>query len=188
MEEEKQEIVTIEPVVEIKPVHKTAKILAIVAFSVTMLALVAAIIVDIFVFLEAIITFIAGIIVSAFVFILCLLLMVVSCILIFGVYILESQGFWPLTLAADVLHQAVADAKPSAQQLAIFSTTRIILLVVCFITFILAIVVLALVKTPKGEKKNKQVKVAKGFAIPTLIFAILGVLVQAGMLFILSLI
>jgi hypothetical protein len=72
---------------------KGAKILAIIAFSLTIAAIVVAIILDVTIFAEAILAFIAGCVISALAFFLLVIVFIASFILVFGFFLLEKYGF-----------------------------------------------------------------------------------------------
>ena len=167
---------------------KAAKIISIICFVMVLLALLAAVVIDIFTFLETIMAFIGGLFAAAIVFIVFFFLMIISIILIFGIYLLGDKGFWPAEAAANVLHQAIEDAKPTADQLAIFTTTRIILLVVCFLIFAASIVALSLNKTEINGKKRAYNKSTVAFSVVSLVLSLLGLVVQIGMLAVMALI
>lgn len=167
---------------------KAAKVISIVCFVMVLLALLAAVVIDIFTFLETIMAFIGGLIAAAVVFILLFFLMIISIIFIFGIYLLGDKGFWPADAAASVLHQAINDARPTAEQLAIFTTTRIILLVVCLLIFVASIVALSLNKTMIDGKKRAYNKSTVAFSVISLVLSLLGLIVQIGMLAVMALI
>lgn len=158
------------------------KALAIISFSVVMTALLVAIISDFVIFAEAIITFVAGTIIAVVAFIFFIILMIASCILIFGIYILQNYGFWPATLSMDFYKEMLADIKVSQEALNAFRAFRIAFLVICTITFIIAIIALH-----KDEMIEKKVPL-KGMSVVALIFSILGIVTAIGVLVITSLI
>lgn len=178
------------PVVLMSKKEKAAKIMAIIIFSLTFAALAVALIGDIIVLGRLILGFLAGLIAAGIVFFVGFFLMMISCILVFGVYILESYGFWPLTWAAEVFTAALKDNKLTPTQSSEIVLVRIILLAVCFVVFVTAIVVLALIKKPKRKKGEPRIKtpkhnkLTKSFGIVSLIMSILGVVATLGVLLI----
>lgn len=179
-------------VVSMSKKEKAAKIMAIIIFSLTFAALAVALIGDIIVLGRLILGFLAGLIAAGVVFIVGFFLMMISCILVFGVYLLESHGFWPLSWAAEVFTAALKDNKLTPTQSSEIAIVRIVLLAVCFIVFVAAIVVLALIKRPKRKKGEPRIKtpkhnkLTKAFGIVSLIMSILGVFAALSVIFILS--
>lgn len=154
--------------------EKGAKILSIIVFCVVMTALAVALITDAVIFSKVIILFVVACLGAIVVFIIGIMLMVISLILIFGFYIIESQGFWPLTWSKNAFISVLSDAKLSQGQLTAFLAIRSILLIICIFVFIASIVALALIKSAKKDSKDKKVRVPKGFAVASLVLSILG--------------
>ena len=166
---------------------KFARILAIVIFSLTMGALATAITADIVIFAEQIITFIFACIASVVVFIFGFILVIISCVLIFGIFILENYGFWPITWAEDAFREIMADAIPTQEQITTMAIIRINLIVLCLIIFVFSIICLSLNKKAKKSGAAIKVKRTKAFGVLSLIFSLLGVFMGLGTLLILSL-
>lgn len=154
---------------------KAAKIIAIVAFSVVMGCLVLALVTDIAIFSKQILGFVAAILGSALVFIFGCILMLFSIVLIFGIYLLEQDGFWPATWAEKTFHEALSDAALTPDQVTAIVAVRIVLLVLCVLAFAAAIVAICMKKAAK--KKNPEMpkqKLTTAFSIVALIFSIFG--------------
>ena len=77
--------------------NKVTKTLATICFYLILAALVSAIISDIIILNQQLLGFIFATIASVVVFFFAIFLMLVSIILIFGIYVLGSNGFWPLS-------------------------------------------------------------------------------------------
>ena len=155
--------------------EKKQKVLAIVGFSIVMACLLIAIVSDIVIFAEAIIMFIAAIFASCFIFLVCLILMIISIIFIFGLFIIDSEGFWPLTTATNTYYEIIADSQLTSTQIGIFIGIRIALLLLCIAGLVLVIIA--------SKKENKTDKPPlKPMRILTIIFAIFGILAAAGLL------
>ena len=167
---------------------KAAKIIAIICFSLVFTALAIALGTDIGIFLEQIITFIVACVSSAVVFIGALILMVLSCILVFGIFILKSQGFWPATWTANTFNEIMSGAPITEDQLILMRTIRIFLILACIISLILSIIAMNLNKAAVRENPKNRCKLTKVFSVITLIFSILGLVVGTGTLFVLGLI
>jgi uncharacterized membrane protein len=112
--------------------------------------------------------------------------MLVSIILIFGIYVLGNNGFWPLSWANSTFSSIMNDYQVTQGQLDDLFVIRIILLVVCITAF--AIAVIAKVRIKKEKKKDPSVKVGhyKGFATARMVLSILGTLASIGIAFILT--
>ena len=166
--------------------NKVTKTLATVCFSLILAALACAIISDIIILNEQILAFVGAILISILAFVVGFILMVISIMLIFGIYLLGSEGFWPLKWAKYMFSEVLKDHVPTAGQLNDLLVIRIILLVLCVMIFITSIVTLAMLK--KEKKKNPEVKVSKrdkGFATAALVLSLLGTLASTGIVLIL---
>lgn len=170
---------------EIKKEKYVPKIIALIAFVIILIALNGAILADCFIFLEYILSFIIAIIASCFLFLLFFIAMIVSYIFVFGFYLTEQYGFWPLSLSKDVFHQIINDALISQEQLQAFIILRIVLITTCLICFIMAIISASLDKKER-KLESLNVKTCKPFNVITIILSILGIVVGFGMLFIIQ--
>lgn len=146
------------------------KACSIIAFVIVMVSLLTAIISDIVIFRDAILTFFGGILLSIGGFIIMFVAMIVTCILIFGVYLFQQYGFWPVQLSANLFKEVMGSIKITNEQIAIFRGWRYGLLILCIAALILAIMALH-----KDEMISKKVPL-KGMSVVALIFAILGIL------------
>ena len=158
------------------------KACSIIAFVTVMLTLLAAIIVDFAVFSQVILTFIGGIFISAIAFVVLFILMIFSFVLVFGFYLAEQYGFWPLTLSIQFFKEILADIKITPEQVAIFRGWRIAFLILCIFALIMAIIALH-----KDEMISKKVPL-KGMSVVAMIFAIMGIVTALGMIAITSMI
>ena len=154
------------------------KALSIISFILVMLALVTAIVTDIVIFKDAIVTFISAIIVGAATFVFMIIAMVLSIMLIFGVFLLEQNGFWPLDLAVNAFKEVLQDIVITPDQIHTFITLRIVLLIVCITTLVLSSIA-------KHHKKGEKVPL-RGMSIVTFIFSILGIVAAFGLIVIAS--
>ena len=158
------------------------KACSIIAFVTVMVTLLVAIIVDIAIFAKVIATFFIGIFVSVCAFIFLFILMIVSFIFIFGFYLAEQYGFWPLNLSFQFFKEILADIKIEPSQIATFRGWRIAFLIICVFALVMAIIALH-----KDEMINEKVPL-KGMSVVALIFAILGILAGLSMIAITSMI
>ncbi|MCR5332636.1 MAG: hypothetical protein K6E11_01275 [Bacilli bacterium] len=175
--------------VEKKPISKlakAAKIIAIIAFALVMSALAGALVSDIVLFARQIIYFIVGCVGAVMAFIVGFFLFLISCILIFGIYLAESQGFWPVTWAQQIFTQVLNDGKLTPEEISVILIVRIILAVICFIVFVLSIVCLALKKRAKKKGEEDKQKLTKSFGTISLIFSILGLFAAVVMILLLQ--
>ena len=166
---------------------KAAKIIAIVIFSLIMAALLTAIISDALIVSKQIFGFIIALFASVIAFLFGLILMAISFVLVFGVYLLESKGFWPIEWARSTYNNVMADYVITTEQIGKLVMIRIVLLIVCLIVLIASIVALVLAKKVKKQNKEVKQKLTKAFSITALIMSILGIFVCAGAAAILSL-
>ena len=151
---------------------KAKRVLVIISFIIVMVALVTAIVTDIVLFKDALWTIFTAIIVSAALLVFLNILMVVSIMMVFGVIILQQNGYWPLALAKDTFYEILNEIVITPEQIQTFQTIRIVLLVVCISTFVLAIIA-------KGKVDGKKPPL-RGMSTVTLIFSILGILIAIG--------
>ena len=178
---EQEELQNIEPG---KGLATAARAIGIVVFTFTMLALNIAIITDIALFAEQILTIFVGFIVACIVFVVMLVLYFLSIILVFGVYLTETYGFWPLTVASDLYQQALQESVISDEQISLMLAIRMILLVICILCFIGAIVSASLKKSAKKRGFAGKTKGTTAFATLALIFSIFGIALSALILLI----
>ena len=148
---------------------KYQKVLSIISFILVLLALLTAFITDFVLFKDAILTFIGGIIASVFIFVIMLFAMIVSIIMIFGIFLLENYGFWPLSVTLDAFRDILNDIVITQEQVSTFVAIRIILTVICVSTLIMSVVAKHKVE---GQKKVPL----KGMSIVAFVFSILGLI------------
>ncbi len=159
--------------------YKVGRIIAIVAFSLIMAALLTAIISDGVLFASQIFGFIFATLASIMAFLIAIILMVVSCVFIFGVYILSNNGFWPYSWATNVFKTIIADYHMTSEQLQVFMIIRVVLLVICALGFVLSIIGIFF-------NKKSPLKLPKVFDILALVFSILGVFSSIIMMMIIN--
>ena len=166
--------------------NKVTKTLATICFYLILAALVGAIISDIVILNQQILGFIVAIMASVVVFLFAIFLMLVSLMLVFGIYLLKQDGFWPTTWANNTFHEVMSDYQITQTQLDSLFVISIILLVICITAFIIAVIAKTRIK--KEKKKDPELKVGhyKGFATASIVLSILGVLACSGIAVILS--
>lgn len=175
-------------VIQIPKKAKAAKIIAIIVFSLIMSLLVAAILSDVLIFTEQIGAFIEGIIGASVTFILGCILMVASFALIFGLFIVKNEGFWPGKWASDVYHDAINKSPFTEGQINTLVALRIVFLVLCVIGITLSIIALSLAKSAQKKNPDIKQKLTKPFSIISLIFSILGFLAALFIILLIKLI
>ena len=151
-----------------------AKIIACIVFSLVMLALGAAIVSDIVVFAQQILAFIGACIASVIVFAFACFLMIVSCMLIFGIFLLENYGFWPIQWASGVFKDIMGDNLPTQGQIELMVIIRVILIITCIFVFIGSIVCLSMNASVKRHNPEQRSKLVSAFGVLSLVFSILG--------------
>lgn len=156
------------------------RILSIIVFSLIISALLTALISDGILLSKQIFGFIFALVASAIVFVFAIICMLFSIILIFGVYLLESEGFWPMAWTVSAYKSIMADYALTPEQIHSALVIRIILLVICVIVFIASIVALAMLKRAKKNNKEIKRKMETTFSVLALIFSILGMIVCLG--------
>ena len=165
---------------------KEIKILANICFSLIMAALVTAIISDAIIVGQSILGFILALLVATVAFIVAIFLMIVSCMLIFGVYLLNTEGFWPVEWAKSAYNDVMKDYQITNAQIDTLITIRIILLAICIAVFIASIIVVRHVKKIKKQDKTINRKPTSGFGTASLVLSILGVIACLGVMAVLT--
>ena len=182
-----EEIENNEVIEEVKenPVDTKAKKPTLVSQKVTMTAfglsiflIFLAAIFDLIAFKDTILTFIAGIVVSAAAFVVLCVLFLISFILIFGFYLVQKEGFWPLPLSIEFFKEVMGEVKVTAEQIAMFRTFRIVLIVLCIATLIVAIVGKVMTKKDIKAGLVKRLKSVDGYATAAIVLTIIGALVS----------
>ena len=165
---------------------KEIKILAIVCFSLIMAALVAAIVSDAIIVGQSILGFVLSLIIAVIAFIVGVILMIISCMLIFGIYLLDQEGFWPIAWAESAFKDVMKDYQVTQAQTDTLMTIRIVLLVICISVFIMSIMVVRHVKKIKKQDKTINRKPTSGFGTASLVLSILGMIASLGVLAVLT--
>ena len=158
--------------------QRAALIISIFCFVLVFALLLVAVISDILIFAQQLIMFVVAVLGAAVAFIAGFFLMIISIILIFGFYLLESQGFWPYEWAKQAFSEIIKDAKITSAQMGVLIGVRIALLICCVIIFVSAIVALVFASIAKKQNKKNGVAIRQGltkaFSIISIIFSGLG--------------
>ena len=158
--------------------QRAALIISIVCFVLVFGLLLLAIISDILIFAQQLIMFVVAVLGAAVAFMFGFILLVLSCVLIFGVYIIESVGFWPYDWAKQAFTEIIKDAEITNAQLNFLIGVRIALLAGCIFVFLSAVAALVFVTIAKKQNKNIGVKIRQGltraFSIISIVFSVMG--------------
>lgn len=152
-----------------------AKVIAIIAFSLVMTALAIAIISDVTLFAEQVMAFIGACLVSVMVFFFGCILFIVSIAFLFGIYLLDEYGFWPVAWTKQTFAEILKDYAITQEQIATTTLIRTALIIICISVFVLSIVALSLRKsaTKDGDQGSKGLTIS--FGVVSLILSILGI-------------
>ena len=164
---------------------KGTVVLASITFSLILAALTTALVTDGVIVGEHIYGFALSMFVSAVVFIMGIILMVVSIMMIFGIIILNNNGFWPYQWSVNTFNEMMKDYPVTQDQIKSLLIVRIVLLIVCLAVLIMACIVTAQIKKARKADPSCRTKPARGFAIVSRILSITGLVVCSGALAIL---
>ena len=179
--EKKEEIeITQENATETKVKKQTlvSQKVTMTAFGLSIFLIFLAAIFDVIAFKDTILTFIGGIIISAAAFVVLCILFLISFILIFGFYLVKKDGFWPLPLSIEFFKEVMGEVKVTAEQIATFRVFRIILIVLCLSTLVVAIVGRVMTKKDIQAGLVKRLKSVYGYATAAIVLTIIGALVS----------
>ena len=150
------------------------------ALTVAIFFVLLALLLDFIAFKDTILTFVAGIAISALAFVAFCIFFVVSFVLIFGFFLVEEHGFWPLPLSISFFKEVMGEVQITAEQVAQFRTFKIIMLVLSFALLALSIVAHVMTQNDIKAGLTKEIRNTKGNSTAALTMAILGVLVSAA--------
>lgn len=142
--------------------------------------ILAAVVFDLIVFAEVILKFVAALILPCIAFVIFFVAMIASCMFIFGIYLLEEYGFWPLTLSIQFFDEIMGDITFTTSQLESFRAFRIVLIVLCVAVFVMAIVGKSLAKNDKKNENYMAYHSSNGKCNASMVFAILGILISVA--------
>ena len=165
---------------------KTSRILAIVAFTMTFVLMLLALVTDVIILNQAILEFIGTIIAGLFIFLALCIGFVVSIILIFGIVLIKEHGFWPLTLTLKTVKESILKIKIEPSQLEAFKTTRIIIIVLLVAIVIIASIAKRMNKAIVKEGFYEKTGLVRSFSAIAKIFSIVGILFGIGLFFIIG--
>ena len=180
---ENEEVELIDPEKKQKSV---SKITAGISLGLMILTILLALLFDFLAFKDAILTFVAAIVLSAAAFVLFTIFFVVSFVLIFGFYLVNEHGFWPLSLSISFFKEVIGDIVITAEQVAQFRIYRIIIIVLCCASIALSIVSKVYYNKDKSAGLIKPFGATKGIYQTALVMAIIGIVVSIGMMIVSS--
>ena len=160
------------------PKTLTSHKVTMIAFSLAIGLIFLALIFDVIAFKDTILSFIAGIVVSALGFVVLCVLFVLSFVLIFGFYLVKTEGFWPMPLAISFFKEVMGDVTVTAEQIALFRIFRIVLIVLCIAVLVVAIVGKVMTKKDIKAGLVKKLKSVDGYATAAIVLTIIGALVS----------
>ena len=177
MNEEYIEVLQEETVVN----PKTGKGFAIAAFVLVFVVMFASIIAGIAIFGETILQFLLASILGAIITIFLMAIFFVTIVFVFGVYIVESVGFWPATAVVEMFKSLFGNIQITNTQLSGYAICQGIFIVTLIL--VLVFVGIALRKVKKIKKINPEIRSGgtKSFATIALIFGIIGLIICIGL-------
>ncbi len=173
---------------ELKPQEpkRVSRTLAITSLSIAIFMIFLSGLFDFLAFKDAILTFIAGLIVSAAATVIIFMAFLASLIMIFGIIILQNNGFWPASAIKNVFLDIMGSVEILPEQLAAFRIYRIILLVLFVGNIVLSSIAFVKFKKEKALKLVKPYDNTKSMAITALVFACIGAAISMASIFLTS--
>ena len=163
-----------------------SRTLAITSLSIAIFMIFLSGLFDFLAFKDAILTFIAGLLVTAAATVIIFMAFIASLVLIFGIIILQNNGFWPINAIKNVFIEIMGSVEILPEQLAAFRIYRIILLVLFVGNIILASIAVVKYKKEKALKLVKPFDNTKPMAITALVFACIGAAISIASIFLTS--
>lgn len=160
----------------------SGKTLSIIGFIFVLVFPIINLIFDFMIFSDLIGQFFLAILASGLVFFVGILLMFVTIIFIFGIYLLQDGGFWPLNWANTVFSEIIQEASISSSQIDGFIVLQILSLILYITIFILMIVALSLNRKYKKDNVGVRSRLPKAFGTISLILSIFGIISSIGLI------
>ena len=130
---------------------RISKIYTGIAFGLVWFSILLAIIMDLLALKDVILTFIGAIIISAAALVIMFVAFIISIIFVFGFYLLEEHGFWPVKVALNLFKDVLGDIHITANDVQAIMVCRMILIGLC-----LTIIVLAIIGKSYLQKEKEQ--------------------------------
>ena len=159
---------------------RPSEILATVSLVLAILAIPLAFGFDLIAFHNAILTFVGMLIVGSIAFIVLTGLFLISFILIFGFYLVEKEGFWPLKYTLQFFDEMFKDLTITSQEVQLFITLRIVLIVICVALVVTSSIAKVMLDNEKKAGITRPFDSAPGQAKAALVLAIIGIVVSIG--------
>lgn len=158
----------------------TSQKLAVIALCLIFGVMLLAILFDFIALKDVILQFVATIIVGALAFVILCIFFAISFVLIFGFFLVEEHGFWPLSLTLDLFKDMFGDIQITVEQLQLFRIFRIILLVLCVAILVLSIISKYMINKDIKEGLFKKYNSKIGVANTAMTFSIMGIIFSVG--------
>ena len=165
----------------------TPRTMAIAALTSVLVLIPLTLVLDFIAMHDAILQFIGGLFVSVIITVVLLMAFLVSLVLIFGIIILQNQGFWPLKAAISVFKQILGSITVEEKAIQLFTIFRGIVIVLCIVILIIAIISISKVKAENVELKTKEMNSALSMAKAAEVLSIIGLVLSAVMILLVSL-
>ena len=163
---------------EEKKIKYMPKTLAIIALVIVLVAIPLALLLDFVAMHEAILQFIGGLFVSVILTVVFFMAFLVSIILIFGIIILQNQGFWPIKLSLQVFKEIMGSITVEAAAIQMFRIFRMIIIAICIAVLIIAIIAKSKVKAENLETKTKEMNEAISISKAAIVLSIIGLVLS----------
>ena len=163
---------------EEKKIKYMPKTLAIIALVIVLVAIPLALLLDFVAMHEAILQFIGGLFVSVILTVVFFMAFLVSIILIFGIIILQNQGFWPIKLSLQVFKEIMGSITVEAAAIQMFRIFRMIIIAICIAVLIIAIIAKGKVKAENLETKTKEMNEAISISKAAIVLSIIGLVLS----------
>lgn len=182
--EEKKEKTALEQYNEMQKKSKgqgrPSRTISVIALTLAIFSIFLALIFDFIAFKDTILMFIAIIVVGSVAFVFLFMLFLMSFILIFGFYLVEQYGFWPLSLTIQFFKEMFGDLTITAEQMQMFISFRIALICICVVLLGLSITARVMVEKDIKAGFVRRIDSTPGCAKAALALSIMGLLISLG--------
>lgn len=161
--------------------------LAIIALTVILVMIPLTLVLDFIAMHDTILQFIGGLFAAVVLTVFLMLAFLVSLVLIFGIIILQNRGFWPLNAALNVFKQIMGSITVEEKAIQLFIIFRAIVIVVCIVVLIIALIAKSKVKAENVELKTKEMNSALSISKAATALSIIGLVLSAVMILLVSL-
>lgn len=163
------------------------KTLSILSFIILLIVVISNFIIDFVILKDLIFNFIGACFVGALGLVIGCVLMVISIVFVFGIYIIESNGFWPINWAAALFGNVMGESALSSSQISSFVFSKITLISILIIVIIMSIISLKFNKKYNSNEDNvKKSKAPKVFSILSIILSIPWLIINTCALLIIA--